>query len=747
MYLSLKVTDKSNPNTVFYESGHYDADSAYLYNDSTKSGLTMATTNTIESSSNAVMVYERKTGSLISGDTYAVSPSLLNDTIVFDNRIPPAGWEAAPYESAGALMVTPTTMTATMAVDPQPDANRYAGGVNYDVVTYRFKAQGVTEPTALKVQADLYMQTHEREFMEHLRTGDVSSVRPEGPPSKFDPNYPLTPNYLSNNISGFATMTAIGGEPLNDNWGGVAYASWLRTGKGAPYLMTSDVYREGGVPAPATPTAPTVTNPTDPALVNPITGLPVKNPFFLDVAWPAVENAEGYILWVSYGTTDTTASWDKLTVLDATSTPAYTHKALNVNKTYRYAVQAYNSTGLSATSSVGATMTPWDLPLGPASIQLVPPVEGQKVTLSWYDQDDNELGFLVQRQEAPLNADWTTIANVPANPSPTFGGVMWSDTTVVPGHTYNYRVCAWNNSGPSPWTQPVAATTPLVPFAPSNLTTSNLTGLSVDLAWTHDGFNILGNLVQRSNSPTGTFTTIATLGPDARTYTDATLTEGNTYYYVAKTYNATGVSSASNMVTVTAPIMPPPPPSWTVAPSAVGTSVSGSFAVNNPIVTSVALQRATGVGGVFATIQSIPISGPGTYSFVDTSPAQSTTYQYRLLSYSPGRGFGAPSLAYTVITGLNELPAPTGVSVIEAGEVTMKLGWSYAGATITGFYVERATNAAGPWTRVGNVAAAPTVQWVATGLARRTMYYWRIKAYSPTQVSPPSSPVVSARTK
>ena len=80
--------------------------------------------------------------------------------------------------------------------------------------------------------------------MEYLRDNDKSSVRPEGPPSIYSFNYPLDPNYLSNIIHLSTINDPFGrgtrsGTRLRDKWGGVAYAAWLMTSKGAPYLVAA----------------------------------------------------------------------------------------------------------------------------------------------------------------------------------------------------------------------------------------------------------------------------------------------------------------------------------------------------------------------------------------------------------------------------------------------------------------------------------------------------------------------------
>jgi hypothetical protein len=127
-----------------------------------------------------------------------------------------------------------------------------------------------------------------------------------------------------------------------------------------------------------------------------------------------------------------------------------------VAKTYQYKVVAVNGKGKSPDSPVMAKSTVTDLPLPPESLTLVG-ATANSATISWYDAADNELGFVIERQDVPALADFVEIARIPTPNGPGFGGVTWTDNTVVSGRVYNYRVAAYNNSGPSTYTVPALA--------------------------------------------------------------------------------------------------------------------------------------------------------------------------------------------------------------------------------------------------------------------------------------------------
>lgn len=452
---------KSGGATI-YESGYYDQASATLYTDSSRAPFARALTPVIDQARNGVMVYEKKTAKANGDGTYGMSVSLLNEQVVFDNRIPPLGYSRNDYLAGGARFVT-YSGASELAVKPVDIPDRYPDGQNWDVVTYRFTASPGQAAT-LAARAELYWQTHTREFMEFLKDSDTSTLAPEGPPDVFDPNYPLTPNYLINRI-GSANMTDMNGNPLNNNWGGIAYASWKMTGKGEPMLVAvADT-------TAVLPAAPTGVTATSPAYLDPVVGITINDPFTKQISWNRIADAVGYLVWVRYGVDSgdpalatATASWDKLAIVmqpSAGQNPSTLHEALNVAKTYQYKVQAFNGAGMGPESAVLATMTPIDLPLAPINTAIKPPVLPTGVTLSWFDQADNEQGFIVQRQTLAANgalAPFADYAVVPALPG--FGSVTWTDTGVVQGRTYNYQVAAYNASGRSIYDMPVAAAIP-----------------------------------------------------------------------------------------------------------------------------------------------------------------------------------------------------------------------------------------------------------------------------------------------
>lgn len=88
--------------------------------------------------------------------------------------------------------------------------------------------------------------------------------------------------------------------------------------------------------------------------------------------------------------------------------------------------------------------------------------------LAWVDNSSNEVTFVIERKTEPCSGSalaFLQIATVPANIA------TYTDSAVVEGLTYCYRVAAQNATGNSAYSNFAARTVPFsAPSAPSGLT-------------------------------------------------------------------------------------------------------------------------------------------------------------------------------------------------------------------------------------------------------------------------------------
>ncbi len=722
LFINMTVED-ANGNPV-YVSGYYDEATATLYDEAGGQVEDRALTNVIDATvNNQVMIYEKRTGLCDdTAGTCQMSVNLLNDKILFDNRIPPLGFTYADYQQAGTKFWSYDAATLM----PFEDLGRYPDGQNWDEVTYIFNA-----PTGqtLNARAAMYWQTHTREFMEYLRINNTSTYRPEGGPDILDPNYPLTPNYLSDHIPDFDTMTSMDGEPLRDNWGGVTYAAWLVTGKGAPYMVGAD----------------DTTMTTEPLAPGWMTAVSL-DPFSVQLDWEPVADADGYLVWIRYGMDDTTASWDSLAVVQDGTT--FVNDAMNVGKTYAFKVQAYNGKGFSPDSLLASITTPVNLPAPPIGTQVVS-TGPDFVQLAWLDQAELEIGFIVQRQDVPVQGNFYEVARVLSQTAGgAFGGNNWTDTTVQTGMTYNYRIAAYNDVGNSTWDIPVTASTggiPNWPAAGANLVASAPSGQIVNLTWTPATGSPQGYRIERNTTgPNGPWTTTFVVPDSAATsYSDLTATPNTTYWYRVFAYTFGGDSPASNVAQVTTPGVAPAAPSNLTA-AVNNLQVTLNWTDNAANEEGFTIERATGVGPdvVWAQVATV---GVDAVSWVDTAVQEKTTYSYRVQAFADG---GATVSAYSniveaVVAG--EIPqAPEQLRTVRVQRTSITLSWLDKSTNEAGFYVERSTDGIN-FTRVATLTMDVSV-YRDRGLTRNTRYWYRVQAFNAIGVTA-FSETITATTK
>lgn len=96
----------------------------------------------------------------------------------------------------------------------------------------------------------------------------------------------------------------------------------------------------------------------------------------------------------------------------------------------------------------------------------------------------------------------------------------------------------------------------------------------------------------------------------------------------------------------------------------------------------------------------------------------------------------------------NPTPTPTNLVVGSTTSNSVDLSWD-AVASATGYIVEQATSASGPWTAVsaGKGGTPSTNNTTVSGLTTATDYWFRVKAVTPSGTSDPSNPTGKVTTQ
>lgn len=206
------------------------------------------------------------------------------------------------------------------------------------------------------------------------------------------------------------------------------------------------------------------------------------------------------------------------------------------------------STGGSASPAAAAASAPTVIPATPMGLSATP--GNQQAMLAW-SASTGAASYSVKRSTTS-GGPYSQVATAPST--------SYTDATVSNGSTYYYVVSAVNDSGQSADSAqasvtPAAATsTPAAgaPAAPTGLA-ANAGDAQVNLTWSASSGATSYN-VQRSTTNGGPYSQITTATSPA--YTDKTVSDGTTYYYVVAAVNSSGTSANSTQA-VANPLAPP----------------------------------------------------------------------------------------------------------------------------------------------------------------------------------------------
>ncbi|MBN1127347.1 MAG: fibronectin type III domain-containing protein, partial [Chitinispirillaceae bacterium] len=222
---------------------------------------------------------------------------------------------------------------------------------------------------------------------------------------------------------------------------------------------------------------------------------------------------------------------------------SYTDYGVEAGRTYSYRVCATNGDGSSGYSNIITVTTLGDLPAAPSNL-IATPVNSMQINLSWRDNASNESGYYVERALSS-SGPWSRIGTTGQNV------VAYSNTGLTVLTTYWYRVQAFNGAGTSTYSATVSAKTlNAIPVEPTGLAATVNSRSQITLTWKDNSPNETGFRIERALSG-GSFSQIATVGANVRTWVNTGLATGTTYQYRVKAYNSLGTSGPSNVVQAT----------------------------------------------------------------------------------------------------------------------------------------------------------------------------------------------------
>src|SRR5437879_5891148 len=322
--------------------------------------------------------------------------------------------------------------------------------------------------------------------------------------------------------------------------------------------------------------------------------------------------------------------------------------------------------------------------------------------------------------------------------------LVYSDIGLANGMTYYYKVSAVNAVGEGAMSTEASATPTapvMAPGAPRNLQATPGDG-QVTLNWqapSNDGGSpILLYTIYRGNSSGGESFLITV--PLVTTYTDATVTNGVTYYYQVSATNAIGEGPRSSEVSAT-PNPPATPPGAPQGLSAVPGDATVSLIWAPPAsnggspITNYKIYRGTTSGG-----ETLRATIGNQLSYSDTGLTNGVTYYYEVSAVNAA-GEGPRSIEASATPSAPPTPpsAPQGLGAT-AGDATVTLTWSApssnGGSPITNYKIYRGTSSNGETLKA---TIANVLTYSDPAVTNGVTYYYQVSAVNAAGEGPRSN--------
>lgn len=393
-------------------------------------------------------------------------------------------------------------------------------------------------------------------------------------------------------------------------------------------------------------------------------------------------------------------------------------------RTYYFRVAAYNDSGYSDWLT-GSYTAPSSRVTAPSDIAFGEYSNGQ-VQMSWFDNSDNELGFVVQYSYDGVtwHRGGTTEANVTTRVA----------TQMTPGRLYYFRVAAYTSAGYSDWTVGQFVTPSGTPAAPGAITFSDYssTNRTVSMTWGDNSSDEVGFNVEYSIDGGNTWRVSGNTSADVTYRTATGLRTGVNYEFRVRSFNVYGASGwiyGSFEVPVSVN-----------APNAPTDFFFGEYDADAKTLKTSWTDNATDESGFYVqysvdggkTWYAAATYGADVTSRVATSVIPGRSYMFRVAAFnSEGTSAWLTSDVYVVAAELNVPAAPSSIEFSdynpEAG--TLVMSWIDNSTNEKGFKVQYSVDDGVTWNDSAYMASNEASRMV-TGLVPGRVYTFRVAAYN-----------------
>jgi C1A family cysteine protease/fibronectin type 3 domain-containing protein len=443
----------------------------------------------------------------------------------------------------------------------------------------------------------------------------------------------------------------------------------------------------------------------------------------ITVSWTQAAGADGYLIERKTGS----GTFEQVKDIAGGSTVSYQDTAVTSGNVYIYQVTAYNkdvnNEQQKGETSAATTAAAFQTRPQAVTISSVELIGDSSVKLTWSGGSGAD-SFEIYRSES-ANANGSKIA------TESQGTTSYTDSTVVKGRTYYYRI--------RPVVQDVLGNTVsgemsayhviTVPYLTEETVLASIvvdSDTAVTLTWAKNT-QADGYYLYRSTTAGSTGTQIKEITSNSTTsWTNTGLTPGGVYYYSIAAYVKDGDETVIGNVSAQKAVRTKPSKTvinatTDVSDSSITVSWTQAKGADGYIV-----ERQTGSGS-FTQVKDI--TDGSTVSYEDTTVTSGYAYTYRVTAYNAdvnsNQQKGETSAATTTVA-FQTKPQTVTISSIELiGDSSVKLTWS-GGSGADSFEIHRSESADENGSTIATESQG-TISYTDSTVVKGKAYYYRIR--------------------
>lgn len=447
----------------------------------------------------------------------------------------------------------------------------------------------------------------------------------------------------------------------------------------------------------------------------------------IDLKW-SYPNQKAYSTIIERRTENDT-KWSEIARV-AVGQSTFSDTSINSGTNYYYRVRGYYSSMIKTTTYpndetgiLGSSLL--NKPTNLSCLVL----SQHRIQLKWQD-NSNETTFIIERK-APDDGAFKEIAVVPQNVT-TYIDEDDTSSPVISDALYTYRIKAVTGSTNSEYSDEISVTSTYL-SAPTALSASCVDGHSIKLSWQDITSEETGFEIWRRVGTSATWELYATMGRNAVSYIDTSISEKNSYSYKirAKINDNTVYSDFSNDAAIWA--------ASAAAPANLTCNVTGTNEVElnwedkSTNETGYKVERKVGYFGQWSQMAQLEAN---VTKYTDRSLNKTDVYYYRVYAYDT---LNSINYSNTIVISLATPEAPANLKASAVSSSEVELSWQDNSNAESGFVIE--LQQSNTFKTVGKVGADVTT-YTYKNLNPNTTLTLRIKAVSGSNQSNASNQVV-----